>query len=294
MTTQSFFHSDKSELAQDAKKLLATLVDRNSNAEETRSSLEGIRRELGWDEDKVDRAKDFLRNHGRIDVLQGGSMWRTPIIGWNERDYYDPIIDELPTWLETVSVNDTRILTLGSRVNNPGRKDNDGEIDSSGKWQNPDVVMYRLTRHKYFPGRALEAWSFEVKARSGMDSTAVYEATAHYNFHHYSCVILVLPTFISLETPGYNGDKIKEIERTCRETGVGLLVVIEPDVSETWKLLIQPMLHFPNPAIISQNIERLKLADGSIKDKLEIWCGEYFSGLQEQQIKKIISEYIKK
>ena len=271
--SSEFSHNVTSDLilVDNASLLLRTLYERGATNIENAMTGKQIKDAHNWDSESLEKVKKFLLERNRIGVGQGqgGQFWRKPVINFNENHYYDPIIHQLELWVKSHDSKDIPIETFGCGVNNSGRS-------NTGIWENPDAVVYRLVKYKYFPGRNLEAISFEIKAKSGLDKKAVYEAVAHHSFHNTSYVILVLPDYISPYATGtmINTEKFKEIVETCKQTGIGLIVVIEPDDYESWKTIVQPEIHFPHPSVISQNIARLKLQDkdNTKKARLGEWC----------------------
>lgn len=266
-----FLPNDCSDDIKNAKLLLRLLYERGASDKDTVISGVRARKELGWEQDDelFKKAVNILKDHGRIIVGQGqgGTLFRVPASDLDEGKYYEPIINQIKGWVQKQrDIHGAQAVeTLVSRVRNPGK-------GVKGTWENPDAVAYRLINHKYFPGRNLETISFEIKAKSGMDKKAVYEATAHWSFHNLSYVFLVLPEYKSITNPSPKGVKVGEIIDVAKQTGIGVTIVIEPDDYETWEILVSPEIHFPSPAIISQNIERLNLSGGEVKEKIEKWC----------------------
>ena len=128
----------------------------------------------------------------------------------------------------------------------------------SGRWTRPDLAAVSITRPKYSPSIKIDLYSFEVKLPATVDALAVHEALAHKSFVNYA--------FLVWNRSAIADKRLHEIEWSCKEHGVGLVIAHSPSNASRYEIR-----HFPERNELSSN-----LADEFIEER--------FSPLGKQQI----------
>jgi hypothetical protein len=92
--------------------------------------------------------------------------------------------------------------------------------------------------------RSLELYGFELKPELRCDVRAVHEAFAHTRFVHYAYLVWHLPAQSSRRT------NLGAIREYSSELGVGLIVLEQPDLIDTYSILVDPVRKTPAPEAI--------------------------------------------
>lgn len=101
-----------------------------------------------------------------------------------------------------------------------------------GRWTRPDLAAVGITRPKYSPEIKIDLYSFEVKLPATVDALAVHEALAHKSFVNYA--------FLVWNRNAVVDKKLDEIEWSCKEHGVGLIIAHKPSDASQYEIR-----HFP-------------------------------------------------
>jgi len=91
---------------------------------------------------------------------------------------------------------------------------------SGGLWSRPDLAAAVYSRARYVPSWAADLYSFEVKTRSGVTQSSVYEAFAHTRFVNYSYLVW----------QGNSPDATRKsgILELCSQFGLGAITMSDP------------------------------------------------------------------
>jgi len=111
----------------------------------------------------------------------------------------------------------------------------------SGRWTRPDLAAVGITRPKYSTSIKIDLYSFEVKLPTTVDALAVHEALAHKSFVNYS--------FLVWNRSAITDKKLQEIEWSCKEHSVGLVVAHNPVNASHYEIR-----HFPERKELSSNL----------------------------------------
>jgi len=124
------------------------------------------------------------------------------------------------------------------------------------KWGRPDFTVVSITPMRVLPTPQLDVHAFELKAEPAADITSVHQALAQTRMTHYGNLVWHLPEGSSQEV------RLAGIVEQCRLHGVGLILIRDPDVVETWAIEVEPVRHATTPADIDSFLaRRLTVAD---------------------------------
>jgi hypothetical protein len=103
------------------------------------------------------------------------------------------------------------------------------------KWGRPDFTAISIVPLKVLGRAELNVYSFELKAETAADLTSVHQALAHTRMTHFGYLVWHLPE-TSLQVT-----KLANLADQCRKHGVGLILIRDPDVVETWSVEADPL-----------------------------------------------------
>lgn len=172
-----------------------------------------------------------------------------------EADLYDPLERVLrESW--------AREQKFGQyHVENTARQ---GRRDTGGTWTRPDLVVASLTTFLYVPDKHFDIVTFEVKDRSGLDVTAVYEALAHHRASTRSYVLPHIPN-----APPEDDRYLSRIEEEAGRHGIGFIVAGTPDDWDTWEERVEATYRAPSPETLNNFINLQFSAEA--KNKILKW-----------------------
>jgi hypothetical protein len=102
------------------------------------------------------------------------------------------------------------------------------------KWGRPDFTAISIVPLKLLGRAEVEVYSFELKAELGADLTSVHQALAQTRKTHFGYLVWHLPDGSS------QAAKLASVTEQCRRHGIGLILIREPDLVETWSIEIDP------------------------------------------------------
>lgn len=124
------------------------------------------------------------------------------------------------------------------------------------KWGRPDFTVVSVTPLRVLPTPQLDVHAFELKAEPAADITSVHQALAQTRMTHYGNLVWHLPEGSSHEA------RLGGIVEQCRLHGVGLILIRDPGVLETWSIEVEPVRNATAPADIDNFLaDRLTEAD---------------------------------
>jgi hypothetical protein len=124
------------------------------------------------------------------------------------------------------------------------------------KWGKPDFTVVSVTPMRVLPTPHLDVHAFELKTESAADITSVHQALAQRRMTHYGNLVWHLPEASSFE----NG--LAKVIENCGLHGIGLILIRDPEVVETWSIEVEPVRKATAPADIDSFLaERLTEAD---------------------------------
>ena len=112
------------------------------------------------------------------------------------------------------------------------------------KWGRPDFTVVSVTPMRVLPTPQLDVHACELKAEPAADITSVHQALAQTRMTHYGNLVWHLPDGSPHEA------RLAGIIEQCRLHGVGLILIRDPDVVETWSIEVEPTRHATAPADI--------------------------------------------
>jgi hypothetical protein len=130
------------------------------------------------------------------------------------------------------------------------------------KWGRPDFTVVTVTPMRVLPEPQLDVHAFELKAEPAADITSVHQALAQTRMTHYGSLVWHLPEGSSHEV------RLAGILEQCRLHGIGLILIRDPEVVETWSIEVEPVRHATAPT----DIDTFLAARLSDADCLEIKC----------------------
>lgn len=137
-----------------------------------------------------------------------------------------------------------------------------GSKKTGGKWSRPDLVLCRYRTYTYLPPR-LEITTFEVKKKSAVDVTSVYEALSQNNAAHYSYVLL------ERAEEATQDEHWENILDTAQRHGIGVISFSKTEDYDTWNTEAKAVYHEAPP----ENIERFisQQLDEDCQQKILSW-----------------------
>jgi hypothetical protein len=134
------------------------------------------------------------------------------------------------------------------------------------KWSRPDFTAISIVPLKVLGRAEVNVYSFELKAEQGADLTSVHQALAQARKTHFGYLVWHLPENSS------QAAKLANLAEQCSRYGIGLILIRDPDLVETWSIEVDPERQPTSLADIDEFLAaRLSPADcEEIKQRL---CG---------------------
>lgn len=98
------------------------------------------------------------------------------------------------------------------------------------KWGRPDFSAVSIVPLKVLGRGEVNVYSFELKAEQGADLTSVHQALAQARKTHFGYLVWHLPEKSS------QAAKLANLAEHCRRYGIGLILIRDPDLVETWSI----------------------------------------------------------
>lgn len=102
------------------------------------------------------------------------------------------------------------------------------------KWARPDYTAISIVPLRVLGRAELNVYSFELKAELGADLTSVHQALAQTRKTHFGYLAWHLPDGSA------QAAKLTSLVEQCRRFGVGLILIRDPDLVETWSIEVDP------------------------------------------------------
>ena len=96
------------------------------------------------------------------------------------------------------------------------------------KWGRPEITVVSIVPLRVLPTPQLDVYAFELKAEPAADLTSVHQALAQTRMTHFGYLVWHLPEGSPHET------RLASIAEQCRRHGIGLILIRDPDLVETW------------------------------------------------------------
>jgi len=214
----------------------------------------------------VRKRVDLLKKHGLVDTSgrRYRRVWRTPRDDYRaaETRLYPAMVREIEErWARQPSHNyypePRRFRHILTNVSG-----------SQGAWRRPDITLVGGMTLPFLPGKFLDVVTFEVKLWSnrGQRLPAMYEALAHRRRATHSYVIYFRPSSQVAEV----GEEAA-ITREALRTGVGVIVAEQEDDFATWKELVEPVRHSPDPHHLHEFLLSLAKSEPHFRRRLRNW-----------------------
>ena len=161
-----------------------------------------------------------------------------------EKDLYEEVrrvIDE--RWVKEKNFSEQYFVEITAQ----------GGGAKTGIWSRPDVTVVAKTIYKFVPLSDLDVITFEIK-HSGVDIdvTAVYEALSHKKSATQSYLLIYVP-----ENKQKSADtKLAEITEEASRHGIGVIIVGNPKVFDSWDIKIEAERIMPDPVMLDNFIAR--------------------------------------
>jgi len=124
------------------------------------------------------------------------------------------------------------------------------------KWGRPDFTVVSVTPMRVLPMPQLDVHAFELKAEPAADITSVHQALAQTRMTHFGNLVWHLPEGSPHEA------RFAGVLEQCRLHGVGLILIRDPDVVETWSIEVEPVRQATAPTDVDSFLAaRLSEAD---------------------------------
>jgi hypothetical protein len=135
------------------------------------------------------------------------------------------------------------------------------------KWGRPDFTAISVVPLRLLGRAEVEVYSFELKAELGADVTSVHQALAQTRKTHFGYLVWHLPEGSSQEA------KLANVADQCRLHGIGLILIRDPDLVETWSIEVDPERQ---PTSLAQIDEFLaaRLSDTDCAEIRQRLCGD--------------------
>ena len=227
---------------------------------------QAIRNELNLSQDDYWNARNILLEQGKISLGKGKGGSISLVIEEKQKNTKEEntLTKKLLEPLNTRWIPDK----LGELKENSYFVFNtscQGSKKTGGKWSRPDLVLCRYRTYTYLPPR-LEITTFEVKKKSAVDVTSVYEALSQNNAAHYSYVLLERPEEASQD------EQWESILDTAQRHGIGVISFSKTEDYDTWNTEVKALYHEAPP----ENIERFisQQLDEDCQKKILRWIKE--------------------
>jgi hypothetical protein len=102
----------------------------------------------------------------------------------------------------------------------------------NGRWKNPDLCMACVSREGLKNGTALHVFSFELKIRSGLEVSAVFQTLNHHSRVNFAYLVIHLPLMVQEEA------LLPDVEKAASENGVGVIRVTDVSKDNGYHLLV--------------------------------------------------------
>lgn len=110
-----------------------------------------------------------------------------------------------------------------------------------GRWSAPDITLLGGKTLPFLPGKFLDVVTFEVKPT--LDITGLYEALSHRTHATHAYLVCYVPPNERPPDPGLVG----RISAEATRTGVGFILVPQPDDYATWEQIAPATRWNPEP-----------------------------------------------
>lgn len=218
------------------------------------------------EERQVEESLQELRDTGLVECTGGGFLKRTPQIELKETHLYAPMKSEIENeWATQPGHNYYPAPQRFVRVF--------ANTGGDGHWERPDLTLIGGKTLPFIPGKFLDVITFEVKfwedALKGL-----YEALAHRRRATYSYLVFFPPNksqdkpnkpkgavpWVAWETDGpepWDPEKEREDRERLRKiidealrSNLGVIFAAQEDDCSTWKELVSPIRHSPDPELL--------------------------------------------
>ena len=173
-------------------------------------------------------AETIVRQRGQGGKIARATVQRTPAIGeiaWPEIT----LMPSLGRYLKTLFCRGLCLpagfdwKVVDTSVHGPQEK-----------WGRPDFTAISIVPLKVLGRAEVNVYSFELKAEQGADLTSVHQALAQARKTHFGYLVWHLPENSSQVT------KLANLAEQCRRYGIGLILIRDPDLVETWSIEVDP------------------------------------------------------
>lgn len=96
------------------------------------------------------------------------------------------------------------------------------------KWGRPDFTVVSIMPLRVLPAPQLDVYAFELKAEPAADLTSVHQVLAQTRMTHFGYLVWHLPDGSPYET------RRADVIEQCHRLGIGLILIRDPDLLETW------------------------------------------------------------
>jgi hypothetical protein len=246
-----------------------------------------LRQTLGWDEDKYWRALRGLYEDGRIERgrERGGTVLlvapdgagtssedvaveaegiaepEKPIVATPEPGFvaelqlYEPVLKQLQKrWARERDLDECHCEVTALQ----------GRRDTGGSWSRPDLCIMGSRTFEYYPARAFELHTFEVKAANDVTIKGVLEALAHREAATRAYVLYHTAGKDFLSYP-----ESARIEELAGRHGIGVIAAHTIDDFDSWEERVSAPRSLADPEAMNTFIGRSLSEEG--KRKIRRW-----------------------
>jgi hypothetical protein len=237
-----------------------------------------LQRELKWDGDTYwavherlinsKRLRPYRARGGAVAIIEAGAPPELAqelstegpydqASASKERDLYEPVANVLQSsWSKDQGFRQHLVEITASK----------GSKHTGGTWTRPDIVVVAFRIFPFLPGRYLDVITFEIKPKTWIDVTAVYEALAHRRAATQAYVWLHCPK----EERALRAEVLERITEEAERHGVGVIVASSPAEATTWETLVDAERKEPDPEALNEFID-VQLSEPT-KRELSLWA----------------------
>jgi hypothetical protein len=126
-----------------------------------------------------------------------------------------------------------------------------------GAWMRPDLALVHIHRRRFEPVASLDLYTIEVKPPGSATLPGLHQTLAHGRFADFVLLVTAKPSAPNTE-----------VEAQAARFGVGLVQYENPEVWDSYSVLVEPQRSYPDPDLRHEFLTKALDSSGSTDEVL--------------------------